>query len=97
RLPGQPETAAEDLRVPDDVKPHDLGSAAVRQQQGREDADRSGLACPIGAQQTEDGAGRNIKVDPAQGFYGAEALGEPLDDDRPGHPLTLRGRADTDT
>jgi hypothetical protein len=86
RLSGQAETAAEDLRVPNDVQPHDLGSAAIRQQQGREDPDRSGLACAIGAQQPIDRSGRDIQVDAPQRFYRTEVLDEPLDDDRPGHP-----------
>jgi hypothetical protein len=77
RLSGQPETAAEDLCVPNHVKPYDLGPAAVRQQQGRKDPDRSGLACPIWPKQPEDGTRRNIKIDAAQCFYGSEALDEP--------------------
>jgi hypothetical protein len=97
RLSGQPETAAEDLCVPNHVKPYDLGPAAVRQQQGRKDPDRSGLACPIWPKQPEDGTRRNIKIDAAQCFYGTEALDEPLDDDGSSHPDTLRVAADNDS
>src|SRR5581483_8192963 len=93
-LTGQADRAPDGLGVPDDVVAEHLRPPAVRSQDGRENADRRGLAGAVRAEQAEDRPGADLEVDARQGGHGSEVLGQALDPDRGfAHLRTLRIRA----
>jgi len=67
------------LRVVRHVVTEHLGPAAVRREDGREDADRRRLAGAVRAEQAEDAPGRNLEVDALEGLYLAEPLRQSFD------------------
>jgi hypothetical protein len=64
-LPGQADRAADGSGLADDVVTLDPGPPAVRRQQGGQDADRGGLAGPVGAEHAQHRAAGHGQVDPA--------------------------------
>ena len=66
-LPGEPDEPAHGARILDDVVAHDGGRAGVGSQNGRQDADRSGLAGAVRSEQTDDLAGRHVEVEGHRG------------------------------
>ena len=61
------------------VEALDDRAAAVRAQQGGQDADGGRLAGAVGSEDAEHRAARNRQVDPAQRAHVAERLGQALD------------------
>jgi hypothetical protein len=76
-LAGQADRAADAGRVGEQVVPGDHGVAAVRPDQGGEDADHRRLARAVRAQKREDGAGVDGKIDVIEREVAAEGLGDP--------------------
>jgi hypothetical protein len=73
-LTGQADCLPHAVGVTPDVEPSDLGIATVGAEQGRKDPDRGGLAGTVGAEQTENGAVADPKVDVVEGEGAAEPL-----------------------
>ena len=75
-LPGEADARAQLDGVADDVEARDEHGAGVGLQERREHADRGRLAGAVGAEEPEDAARRDLKVDAVQGPDVAEGLHE---------------------
>ena len=76
-LAGEPDVLAHPGGVADDVEARHARGAVVGQQQGRQDADGRRLAGAVRAEQPEDAARLDVKVDAAKRVDVAVALSQP--------------------
>jgi hypothetical protein len=84
-LPGEPDRRAHRPGVADHVQPDHLGPPRVGAEQRGQDPDHRGLPRAVGAEQPEHGPLGHGQVHSVECGGGAEALHQPLDDDRIGH------------
>ena len=89
-LAGQPDDAAHELRLADDVEPGDGRVTAVGLQQRRQDADRRRLAGAVRAEQPDERGLGHGEVDALQRGEVTEPLDESLGDDPVHESLKLQ-------
>ena len=88
-LAGEPDVPAYLGRVGDDVEPRDPCPAGVRTGERAQHPHRGGLARPVRAEDTEDGAGVDPEIEPVERARLAVELDEALRLDRRRHAETL--------
>ena len=89
-LAGHGDPGADRIRLGHHVVTEDAGGAAVRPGQRGQDADRGGLACPVGAEEPEHLTAPDREVDPVQRPVLAVDLDQTVRLDReavPGRPV----------
>ena len=80
-LAGEADPGAQRAGVADDVEPGDAGAARVGLEERREDAHGRGLAGPVGTEDAEDGAPRDLEVDAVERAHLPERLDQTADGD----------------
>ena len=83
-LPGDPDPAADLMRMLDDIEPGDRGAAGIGFAKGGQNAHCRRFAGAIGAEQGENLAFGHIEGDTAQGVGLAERFGEVFGEDNRG-------------
>lgn len=83
-LPGHTDELPDLMRLAGDIDAEDLGMALIDVKQGGQHIDHRRLACTVGAEDSEDLAPTDVKVDMVNGRVVAEGLDQPPDPHRRG-------------
>ena len=81
RLPGEADAPPHLVGLSDDIVPGDDGGARIGSDERRQDADRRGLAGPVGAEEREHLAALDPQVEPLEHRAALVALRHPRQDD----------------